>query len=197
MAAGLTEKQRLFCDEYLIDLNATRAYKAAYPSVKGDASAAVCATKLLRNAKVKAYVHERMQDRQERVELTQDMVLREIMAIAFADATDIVSCDEYEHVRIASTSSLTEKQRKSIAGIKQGEFGVEVKMYDRLKALELLGKHLGMFERQKDELDRKEQEARINRLRSETHIIDVEDKGGVLILPMIGDDLVPPESSDE
>ena len=40
MAAGLTEKQKRFCEEYLIDLNATRAYRAAYPSVKKDATAA-------------------------------------------------------------------------------------------------------------------------------------------------------------
>ena len=39
----MTEKQKRFCDEYLIDLNATRAYKAAYPSVKKDETAAAAA----------------------------------------------------------------------------------------------------------------------------------------------------------
>ena len=48
----MTDKQRKFCDEYLIDCNATRAYRKAYPNVKKDSSAAVCAAKLLRIAKV-------------------------------------------------------------------------------------------------------------------------------------------------
>lgn len=59
--AKLTEKQKLFVDEYLIDLNATRAYKAVYPNVKKDSSAAVCATKLLRNAKVQEYIDQQLE----------------------------------------------------------------------------------------------------------------------------------------
>lgn len=44
----MTEKQKIFADEYLIDLNATRAYKVAYPRVKNDEVAAAAATRLLR-----------------------------------------------------------------------------------------------------------------------------------------------------
>ena len=51
----MTEKQKIFADEYLIDLNATRAYRVAYPSVKKEESAAVNGSKLLRNAKVAEY----------------------------------------------------------------------------------------------------------------------------------------------
>lgn len=84
----MTEKQKIFADEYLIDLNATRAYKVAYPRVKNDETAAAAAARLLRNVKVAAYVEKRMQDRQKRTEITQDMVLQELAAIAFANATD-------------------------------------------------------------------------------------------------------------
>lgn len=56
----MTEKQKIFADEYLIDLNATRAYKVAYPRVKNDDIAAANASRLLRNAKVAAYISERM-----------------------------------------------------------------------------------------------------------------------------------------
>lgn len=48
----MTEKQKIFADEYLIDLNATRAYRVAYPSVKKEEAAAVNGSKLLRNTKV-------------------------------------------------------------------------------------------------------------------------------------------------
>ena len=51
----MTEKQKLFADEYLIDLNATRAYRVAYPSVKKDETAAAAAAKMLRNIAIKRY----------------------------------------------------------------------------------------------------------------------------------------------
>ena len=55
----MTEKQKRFCDEYLIDLNGTRAYKAAYPKVKSDDTAAAAATRMLRNVKVHEYIEQR------------------------------------------------------------------------------------------------------------------------------------------
>ena len=61
----MTKKQKIFADEYLIDLNATRAYRVAYPSVKKDETAAVNGSKLLRNTKVQEYISERMQERQQ------------------------------------------------------------------------------------------------------------------------------------
>ena len=84
----MTEKQKIFANEYLIDLNATRAYRVAYPSVKKDEVAAVNGSKLLRNTKVQEYISERMQERQQCTEVTQDMVVKELAAIAFARATD-------------------------------------------------------------------------------------------------------------
>lgn len=141
---ALTEKQKLFADEYLVDLNATRAYKAAYKSCKKDEAARVNGSKLLTNTNVAAYISERMQERQERTEVTQDRVVRELAAIAFARATDYAEvaggC-----VKIKNTNKLTEEQVRAIAGIKDGANGVEIKLNDKEKALELLGRHLGMW----------------------------------------------------
>ena len=44
----MTEKQKLFCDEYLIDLNGTRAYRTVYKTIKNDNVAGVRANKLLK-----------------------------------------------------------------------------------------------------------------------------------------------------
>ena len=71
----LTEKQQRFADEYLIDCNATRAYRVAYPNIKNDSSAAVCAAKLLRNAKVREYI---------------DKCLEEISSQKTADAKEVM-----------------------------------------------------------------------------------------------------------
>ena len=57
----MTEKQKRFCDEYLIDCNATRAYKAVYNGVKTDDTARVCASKLLTNTNVKSYISEQLE----------------------------------------------------------------------------------------------------------------------------------------
>lgn len=140
----MTEKQKIFADEYLIDLNATRAYKVAYPSVKKDETAAQAGSRMLRNVKVADYIAERMQERQKRTEITQDMVLQELAAIAFAKATDYAEIRN-DRVLIKDTADLSDIQVKAIAGIKEGKFGIELKLNDKEKALELLGRHLGMF----------------------------------------------------
>ena len=81
----MTEAQKRFCDEYLIDLNATRAYKVAYPNCKKDETASVNGSKLLRNTKVKGYIVIHQKQREERTQVTQDKVIQELAKIAFAD----------------------------------------------------------------------------------------------------------------
>ncbi len=144
----MTKKQKIFADEYLIDLNATRAYRVAYPSVKKDEVAAVNGSKLLRNTKVQEYISERMQERQQRTEVTQDMVVKELAAIAFSRATDYVeirSNGVCSTVVIKPTTDLSDQQIRAIAGIKEGANGIEIKLNSKEKALELLGRHLGMW----------------------------------------------------
>lgn len=145
----MTEKQKIFADEYLIDLNATRAYRVAYPAVKKDETAAQAGSRLLRNVKVAKYISERIQDRQQRTEITQDMVVKELAAIAFSRATDYAAV-KGGTVCIKDTDTLAEDQIRAIAGIKEGANGIEVKLNDKEKALELLGRHLGMWN---DKLD--------------------------------------------
>ena len=100
---------------------------------------------MLRNVKVATYIQERMQERQKRTEITQDRVLQELAAIAFAKATNYAEVKDGQ-VIIKDTKKLDEQQ----AGIEEGKFGIKVKLNDKEKALELLGRHLGMF---KDKLE--------------------------------------------
>lgn len=162
---ALTNKQKLFADEYLIDLNATRAYKAVYKSCKKDETAKAAASRLLTNVNLVEYIEQRMKDREKRTEITQDFVLKELYAIASANGSDFVQVVEepiiingsyvmdpdtgdlkkQEVVKIIPTDKLPEEKQKAIAGIKEGRHGVEISTCDKVRALELLGKHLGMF----------------------------------------------------
>ena len=150
---ALTAKQKVFADEYLIDLNATRAYKVAYPNVKKDETAAANSSRMLRNAKVEDYIRKRMKDREKRTEITQDMVLKELAKIGFANVTDFVTIEDkgiLRVVQVKTTDEMPGDKMGAIAGIKEGANGIEIKLNDKGKALELIGRHLGMF---KDKLE--------------------------------------------
>lgn len=144
MSQELTPKQKMFADEYLIDLNATRAYKVAYKSVKKDETANVNSSRLLRNAKVSKYIKERMNERSKRTEITQDNVLKELATIAFAKVTDFVSI-ENGVVTVKDTKDIPQELIPAISSIKEGKNGIEIGFYSKDKSLELLGRHLGMF----------------------------------------------------
>lgn len=140
----LTPKQKSFADEYLIDLNATRAYKAAYKSVKKDETARTNGSRMLTNANVSKYIKERMNERSKRTEITQDNVLKELATIAFAKVTDFVTI-ENGVVIVKDTKDIPKDSLPAIASIKEGKNGIEVSFYNKDKSLELLGRHLGMF----------------------------------------------------
>ena len=140
----LTPKQKLFADEYLIDLNATRAYKAAYKSVKKDETARTNGSRMLTNANVSKYIKERMNERSKRTEITQDNVLKELATIAFAKVTDFVTI-ENGVVIVKDTKDIPKELIPAIASIKEGKNGIEISFYSKDKSLELLGRHLGMF----------------------------------------------------
>lgn len=145
---ALTAKQRIFADEYLIDLNATRAYKVAYPKIKKDETARANSSRMLTNANVASYIEKRMKDREKRTEITQDMVIKELAKIGFANVTDYVTIEDkgaFKVVQVKSTVEMPGDKMGAIAGIKEGANGIEIKLNDKGKALELIGRHLGMW----------------------------------------------------
>lgn len=121
----MTDKQKRFADEYLIDCNATRAYKAAYPSVTSDVTASTNGGRLLRNAQVKAYLDEKMQELQSSKIAKAEEVLESLTAILRGETEDQVV--------------VTEGQGEGYSQARIIEKRVSEK--DRLKAAELLAKY--------------------------------------------------------
>ena len=143
----ITPKKRQFAKEYLIDLNNTQAAIRAGYSAK---TAYSQGERLLRDVEVQKLVQELMQERSTRVEVTAERVLAEIAKVAFGDVRKLFGPGG-ELIRI---SDLDDDAAACIAGcdlvtVSRGEGEVEyvakVKMADKLKALELAGKHLGLF----------------------------------------------------
>lgn len=125
----LTEKQKRFSDEYLVDLNATRSYKKAYPNVKKDEVAAVNGNRLLRNANVKAYIEQQ---------------LKKIEDKSIADATEVMKY----------LTSVMRNELKEEVVVVEGEgegcssariVKKDMSAKDRNKAAELLGKRYRLF----------------------------------------------------
>lgn len=161
--AKLTPKQKLFVQEYLVDLNATQAASRAGYSEK---TAAVIGAENLIKPNIMAAIEKAMRDREHRTEITQDKVLAELAKVAFSNGTDFakvvtqkkkesvwdyktqgyVERDTVEQsVELFDTDKLSPEKKAAIAGIKEGKHGIEVISCDKVKALELIGKHLGMF----------------------------------------------------
>lgn len=142
--AKLTDKQQRFVDEYLIDLNATQAAIRAGYSVK---TANEQGSQNLAKLSIQQVIAEKMAERSRRTGANQDRVVLELAKIAFVKLTDIID----EKGKIKDTA--TEDDLACLEGYKykysdtDSGYSVEreVKLSSKMKALELLGKHLGMW----------------------------------------------------
>lgn len=148
--AKLTEKQQRFIDEYLIDLNATQAAIRAGYSVK---TAREQASQNLTKLNIQQAISEKMAERSKRTGVNQDRVVMELAKIAFVNAADVIDSDDAT-IKAGATADDTaaiQSVKVKVIPTKEGE-GVEreIRLNDKLKALELLGKHLGMWN---DKLD--------------------------------------------
>ena len=121
----MTDKQKRFCDEYLIDCNGTRAYKAAYPHVKSDEVARASAARMLTNASVKNYIAAGLEKLHNEKTANAQEVMEYLSAV-------LRGCKE-----------------QVLCGAGKGEQFItemQVSAKDRLKAAELLAKRYKMFD---------------------------------------------------
>ncbi|MCM1326950.1 MAG: terminase small subunit [Bacteroidales bacterium] len=145
----LTEKQQIFVKEYLIDLNATQAAIRAGYSYK---TAAEQGHQLLQKTSVQKAISEAMAERSKRTGINQDRIFLELAKIALAKMTDIV--DNQGRIKETATADdlacIESIKYKETKGDAVSSIEREVKLSSKIKAIELIGKHLGMWNEKMD-----------------------------------------------
>lgn len=138
----MTQKQKRFIEEYLIDLNATQAaIRAGY----SPDTAQQTGSENLSKPVIRAQIDRAMAERSKRTGVNAERVVQELAKIAFVNAAEVIdpkTATVKEDALPEDTAAIQSVKVKTF-----GEDGLEreIKMADKLKALDLLGKHLGMF----------------------------------------------------
>ena len=143
-----------FCQEYLIDLNATKAYQRVYKGVSANVAGAAAA-RLLGDVRVSARVAELQQDRAIRTGITADSVLEELAVLKNSNVRHFIVGEDGE---IALAPGVPESAWRAVSGLKvkrrvipqkQGEaiheIETDLKLWDKPKTLQLAGQHLGLY----------------------------------------------------
>jgi phage terminase small subunit len=159
----LTQKIKTFCEEYIKDFNGTQAaIRAGYSKKTANEQAA----RLLANVSVQNHLSKLKQKLSDRNEDLAQQVIDELKKIGFSNIQDYIETEN----EIKDLSTITRDKAASVESIKKTvtEFGggddspttktsIQFKLYDKLSALEKIGRHLGIFE-----LDNQQKAAVIN-----------------------------------
>lgn len=138
----MTKKQKRFVEEYLIDLNATQAaIRAGY----SPDTAKSIGSENLTKPDIQARIAKAMAERSKRTGVNADRVVAELAKIAFVNAEDVIDAETATVKPDAAREDTAAIQSVKVKTFGEDGLEREIKMADKIKALELLGKHLGMF----------------------------------------------------
>ena len=140
----MTQRDNMFAHEYIIDLNASAAaIRAGYSPKTAKDAAAWIREEDPKKPKVKELVDKLIAERSRRTGVTADRVLIELAKVAFANAGDIV---DFETGKVRKDARNDDKAAIQSVSVKRGKSDeYDVRLLDKTRALELLGKHMGMF----------------------------------------------------
>ncbi len=155
MMAGLTPKQKQFCEEYIIDLNATQAaIRAGYSEHTSNEQG----SQLLAKLSIQVQIQRLMAERSERTQIKADDVLMEIAKLAYSNMLDYVDIDgglptvnmseitREQGAAIQEVTVETRKEHNGRGGKPTSEIEkVKFKLADKGVNLERLGRHLKLF----------------------------------------------------
>jgi len=155
----LSDKQMIFCIEYSKDFNGSAAAaRAGYSKIRSK----VTASQLLDNPLIQKEISSIIAKRSIQATKSANDIIKELETIAFAKTTDFVKVKdmivgkgkERRKIRVAYielTSDLDDEKQRAISEIKQTKDGISLKTHDKVKSLELLGRHHGIFEKDNEQ----------------------------------------------
>lgn len=147
----LPQKQRMFCEEYVIDWNGARSYKVAYSKVN-DSTARTNASRLLAKANIKAYITHIQKDIAKLAGVSVLRNVHELRKIAYSSLgnykTDWMTSKEFSELSDDDLAALSQIEHTTME-FGEGEFKqertiVKFKVHDKMKAIEIMNKMLGM-----------------------------------------------------
>ena len=168
----LTDKQELFCQEYMKDLNGKQAAIRAGYEAK---SAEVTASRMLSNAKVQSFINSLKEKRADKLEISAEKVLAELAKIGFSDMKDFLNSDyslkSLDEIDASKSGAIQSIQKEIIQGETYTNTTVKFKLHDKLSALEKIAKHIGFFEK-----DNEQQNKVVHPAPSEERIKEIKKK---------------------
>jgi phage terminase small subunit len=173
----ITDKQKRFCEEYMVDLNGTQAaIRAGYSKKTANEQAA----QLLAKLSIRQYVNELQKELSESTKISAEMVINELAKVGFSNISNYIKVIDKEielgedeagtmktatvrDIEIFKTDDVGLEKMAVVSEIRRTKDGVSIKLHDKVKALEDLGKHLGVFEKD-------------NKQKSSNVVVSVPDK---------------------
>ena len=140
----LTDQNKRFGEEYIIDLHITNAAIRAKYSKK---TAYSIGQRLLKNVEMQEYIQNLMKERSERTNITQDKVLEELFHLGFSNIKNYIKASTDGFIVFKDIDQISEEDARAIEAIKVNvkEGKIEFKLHSKTKTIEMMGRHLGMF----------------------------------------------------
>lgn len=152
---GLTDKQEMFCKEYMIDLNATQAaIRAGYSEKTAD----VIGCENLVKPNIQAYIADLKAKRSEKVEVTAEKILEHLNTLRSSNINDYIEIKtiiggteenptNVKVVEFKDFKDLTEEQLMCIESVKNTAHGIELKLHGKNWTIDQINKHIGFYEK--------------------------------------------------
>lgn len=146
----MTEQRKRFADKYFETLNGA---KSAIYAGYSEATARQQAHQLLQEPEIEEYLRILREEEAKKADISKEKWLSELKKIGFSDIRELYSTDGAIH----NINQIDDETAGAISGVKSKEMFdgggkkvgdiIEVKMHDKLRALDTIGKHLGFFEK--------------------------------------------------
>lgn len=140
----MTDLQRRFAEEYVVDYNATKAGKRA--GIQGD-NVNVTAWQMLQLPDVQEYVSQMQDEAAKRCQVSKDELLQEFKKIGFSNIKNYLHNDlDAKYLSEIENPEAIKGIKKTVKHFEGGsEVTVDVTLHDKLSALTSIGRHIGFF----------------------------------------------------